>query len=439
MDGSLFLRLPAPQFPPMSRRSLLSRAVAVSIAASLALSFSPIVAAEPDNWPQFRGPNQDNRADDAKLPVKWSETENVKWKTAIPGKGWSSPVIWNDQVWMGSADEDGKKFYAVCVDVESGELLKKIDLFEVAEPAFCHPMNSYASPTPIIEEGTVYIHFGSYGTAAIDTQTFDVLWKRNDLPCDHYRGPGSSPVIFENLLICTYDGFDVQYVVAFDKKTGETVWKKDREIDYGNENGDFKKAFCTPVFIERDGRTEMVAPTSRATISYDPRTGEELWRVSYHGFSATAQPLIGEEGTIFVNTGFGKAELHAVDPSQIENGVAKVLWEQKKNIGSKPSQVLVGNRIYNVHDGGVASCVDAETGEEIWAERLEGQFSSSVLYADGKLYFFNHEGQAWVVAAKDEYEELSRNELETGCLASPAVHGDALIVRTAKHLYRIEE
>lgn len=423
----------------MSLHRITLACVALSATACFFFPASRSLAAEPANWPQFRGPNQDNRADDAKLPVTWGEGDNIAWKTEIPGKGWSSPVIWNDQIWMGSADEDGKKFYAVCVDLASGELLKKVDLFEVAEPAFCHPMNSYASPTPVVEEGRVYVHFGSYGTAAIDTHTFDVLWKRNDLPCDHYRGPGSSPVVFENLLICTYDGFDLQYVVAFDKKTGETVWKKDREIDYGNENGDFKKAFSTPIFVTRNGRVEMVSPTSRATIAYDPRTGEELWRVVYSGFSATAQALLGEDGTIYVNTGFGKAELHKVDASKITDGKAKVLWEQKKNVGSKPSQVLVGNRIYNVSDGGVVSCMDAESGEEIWSDRLEGQFSASVLYADGRIYLFNHEGQAFVVAAKDDYELLARNELETGCLASPAVHGDALIVRTVKHLYRIEE
>ncbi|HEV7279950.1 MAG TPA: PQQ-binding-like beta-propeller repeat protein [Pirellulaceae bacterium] len=413
--------------------------MALATAACFCFAALPTFAAEPANWPQFRGPSQDNRADEAKLPLNWSEEQNVAWKTEIPGKGWSSPVVWDDQVWVGSADEDGKKFYAVCVDVETGELLKTIDLFEVGEPAFCHPMNSYASPTPVVEEGRVYVHFGSYGTAAINTQTFDVLWKRNDLPCDHYRGPGSSPVVFENLLICTYDGFDLQYVVAFDKKTGETVWKKDREIDYGNENGDFKKAFSTPIFVTRNRRVEMVSPTSRATIAYDPRTGEERWRVTYSGFSATAQALLDEDGTIYINTGFGKAELHKVDASEIADGMAKVLWEQKKNVGSKPSQVLVGNRIYNVSDGGVVSCLDAESGEEVWSDRLEGQFSASVLYADGRLYLFNHEGQAFVVAAKDEYELLARNELENGCLASPAVHGDALIVRTTKHLYRIEE
>src|ERR1700733_7154836 len=212
-------------------------------AAVLAIAgFASLVNAA-ENWPQFRGPNGDGMSDATGLPVTFSETENVRWKTAIHGKGWSSPVVWGDQIWLTTATEDGKQMYAVCVDLNTGELKRDIKLWDIDNPQFCHPYNSYASSPPVIEAGRAYVHFGVHGTAALDTATGQVLWTRQDLPCNHFRGAGSSPIIVDSLLILTFDGFDYNYLVALDKSTGATVWKHDRNIDYGNDNGDYHKAF----------------------------------------------------------------------------------------------------------------------------------------------------------------------------------------------------
>src|SRR6185312_13964218 len=231
--------------------------------AGLAFVLAPLVAA--DNWPSFRGPTGDGIADAKNLPTEWSERENVRWKSAIHGKGWSSPVVWGDQVWMTTADEvrgTGKvnpketggatgvkvekvTFYAICVDRKTGSIVHDVKLAEQNEPAFCHDFNSYASPTPAIEEGRVYAHFGSHGTWCIDTATGKPLWERRDLKCNHFRGPGSSPVIYKNLLVMIFDGFDYQYVIALDKSNGQTVWKKDRNTKYSTDNGDYKKAYAT--------------------------------------------------------------------------------------------------------------------------------------------------------------------------------------------------
>ena len=400
---------------------------------------SPAVLVGEENWPNFRGPRHDNRAPEADVPVTWSESSNVAWKTPLPGRGWSSPVVWGKRIWMTTATEDGKQMSVLCVDLETGKLLRDQLLFENEEPRFCHEMNSYASPTPVVEDGRVYAHFGSYGTACLDADTGKVLWQRRDLPCDHFRGPGSSPVAYRDTLIIHYDGFDFQYVVALDKKTGRTVWKTDRDIDYGTDNGDIFKAYCTPLVVTIDGQDQLISPASKATLAYDPSTGEEIWRVRYGGFSATAQPLFDGQ-RLYLNTGFSKADMLAVRPGgKGDITDTHVLWTVKKTIGSKPSQVLWEGRIYNVSDKGIASCIDAKSGKELWSERLKGQFSSSLLLAGGRIYLFNHEGQAWVLKPGDTFEAEAVNKLDDGCLASPAVVGNTLLVRTKTHLYALRK
>jgi outer membrane protein assembly factor BamB len=374
------------------------------------------------------------------LPTTWSEKEHIKWKTPLHDKGWSSPVVWGDQIWVTAAPEDGKANYAICVDKNSGKVLHDIKLWDVEKPSpLGNTLNGYASCTPVIEEGRVYIHFGSYGTACLDTKSGKVLWQRRDLPCEHFRGPGSSPILFENLLIFHMDGFDFHYVVALDKVSGETVWKTDRNIQYGTDNGDMMKGFYTPIVIKAAGKTQLISPSSKACMSYDPRTGREYWRIRYPSHSGAAMAIHGH-GFVYINTGFGVADLLAVKPDGEGDVTAThVVWASKKSIGSKPSQVLVGDLIFNVHDRGVASCIDAKMGEELWNKRLTGEFSASPLYADGKIYYLGQDGTTTVVKADREYVELAKNVLDDGFMASPAVTGKALILRTRSALYRVEE
>ncbi|MHC4271612.1 MAG: PQQ-binding-like beta-propeller repeat protein, partial [Planctomycetota bacterium] len=177
-----------------------------------------------ENWPEFRGPNKDGHSKATELPLTWSETENIKWKVPMHGRGWSTPVVWGEKIWMTTAGEKGEQMFAVCVSLNTGEVLHDIKIFDNENPPGISSMNSYASPSPLIEEGRVYVHFGTFGTACLDTTTAEVLWQRRDLNCDHEEGPGSSPVMFGELMILTLDGGDVQYLAALNKNTGETVW-----------------------------------------------------------------------------------------------------------------------------------------------------------------------------------------------------------------------
>lgn len=399
-----------------------------------------LVCAAGETWPELRGPTADGRADARQLPLTWSETQNVAWKTPIHDRGWSSPVVWHEQVWLTTATADGTRMFAVCVDRTSGKILQDIKVFDTPQPEHIAEVNSYASPTPAVEAGRVYVHFGTYGTAALDTQTGRLLWTRRDLNCDHHEGPGSSPILFENLLIVHVDGRDAQYVVALDKATGQTVWKTNRSVDYGKYHANTRKAFCTPTVIQWYGRPQLISPCAKAVMSYDPRTGKELWKVRYNGWSMVARPVFGH-GLAFILNDYEHPELWAVRPDgQGDVTDTHVAWTIRRGMPAQPSLLLVGDLLYLVNDEGVAHCVVAKTGEIVWKERLRGKYSASPLFAAGRIYFFNQDSVATVIEPGRVFKTLAVNEL-TGeqLMASPAVAGDALFLRTRTQLYRIAD
>ena len=390
------------------------------------------------SWPAFRGANGVGVAPEAILPIHFDETTNVVWKTKIPGWGHSSPVVWGDQVWMTTASEDGLRMSAVCVDASSGEIIHELLLFEneSVNPNH-HPANSYASCTPVIEEGRVYCHFGHYGTACLDTATGRVIWKRRDIEVDEFRGPGSSPILFENLLLVLCDGVDRQFVLALNQETGKTVWRTKRTIDYGTDNGDLKKGYGTPAIFEIDGRPQLVAPSAVATIAYDPRTGEELWRVRHEGMNASSRPLFAS-GLVLIAAGKDDTSLVAVSPRQgdlTENGI---IWQSGKAIARRSSPLIVGELLFMVTDRGVATCRDAATGKIHWMERLDGEYWASPVSDGERVYCFSKQGDAPVFSAKVTFEQLARNSFEEGFHATPAIADHAMYVRSRHHLYRIQ-
>ncbi len=417
------------------RESDILRLMALSILALLA----PVAKAG-ENWPQFRGPSGDGHSDCTHLPLAWSETENVVWKTPIHDRGWSSPVVWQDQIWMTTATADGHEMFAVCVDRESGKIVHDVKVFDTENPDHISVVASYASPTSVIEAGRVYVHYGSYGTACLDTSTGATLWARRDLKCDHHEGAGSSPILFGNLLIFHVDGRDVQYVIALDKTTGDTVWKTDRSIDFGPFDRNIRKAFCTPIVIETGSGLQLISPGAKGLMAYNPNTGEELWRIRYNGWSLTPRPVFGHGLVYFIND-YEKPELVAVRPDgQGELADSSVAWKITKGMPSRPSPLLIGDLLFIVNSDGIGSCVDAKTGETIWKNRISGNFSASPIYADGRIYLCDEASVTTVIEPAREYKPLSVNKLgEEEMFASPAVAGSSLYLRSGTHLYRIEQ
>jgi outer membrane protein assembly factor BamB len=413
------------------------------------------------DWPQFRGPQGngyvsiDAASHLSGLPTEWSEDKNVRWKTAIHDRGWSSPVILGEQIWMTTATEDGHDFYAVCVDEAGGKILHDIKLFHSDSPeSLGNNTNGYSTPTPAIESGRVYVHFGSYGTACLDTVTGNVLWKRDDLPCRHYRGPSSSVVLFENLVILTLDGVDQQYVTALDKETGKTVWRTDRKVAWNDQDiagkgaeeakrlqdGDHRKAHSTPLVIKTPaGQWQLVSGGAMAAFGYDPRTGSELWRIEFDDFSVAPRPIY-HGGIVYLVTGNTHPELWAIRPVAMGNLTESpnILWRLKSRVAHTASPTFVEGLIYMASDEGIINCIDAANGSAVWQKRVGGSFAASPIYADGHLYFCDRDGQSTVINPGRKFDPVAVSTLEDGLMASPAIDGHALFLRTKTHLYRIE-
>jgi outer membrane protein assembly factor BamB len=423
---------------------------------------SQFVPAARADWPEFRGPFSNGHVSSPEgsepvgLPLTWSETENVRWKTPIPHRGWSTPVVMDGRIWLTTATEDGHDYFAVCVDAETGRVLHNRKLFhhDKPEPLGNH-LNCYAAPSPAIEPGRVYAHFGSYGTACLDAASGAVVWSRDDLRCRHYRGPSSSVVLFDDLVILTLDGVDQQYLVALDKATGDTVWRKDRDVEWNDQDvtgqspeaaqrirdGDHRKAHSTPLVVTApDGQVQLVSPGAKAAFAYDPHTGEEIWRIDYDDFSVAPRPIF-QDGIAYLVTGITHPELWAIRLGGSGNLTPSddILWRLKARVAKTASPLLVDGLIYMVSDDGIVNCIDAVNSDTVWQKRIGGAFAASPVCADGRIYFCDQDGETTVIKPGRKYEELAVNTLADGCMASPAVDGSALYLRTKTHLYRIED
>lgn len=428
---------------------------------------SPVSGTHP--WPQFRGPGGNGVADADTVPLKWSETESLAWKTPLPGKGWSSPVVAaNGKVWLTTAIEavpdeaeriklltasggDPKQFksrqiaknvtlQALEVDLTTGKLERSIDLIKVENPDAIHALNSYASPTPLLDGERLICHFGTFGTVCLDTKTGSEIWRRQ-FSLVHNVGPGSSPHIEGDLVVLLCDGVDKQFVVALDKHTGETRWQTDRP-EMRAPSGDQKKSYSTPISItDKTGRRQLVCMGSQWLVSYDPATGKEIWRLDHgSGFSVVPRPVYDEtNGLVIFSTGFGKPQLWAVNPAGSGDitGSDKIVWKETKRSPAKPSPLFFGAEVYVMEDGGIASCLDSATGAVHWSERTGGNFSASPLLADGRIYLCSQEGKTTVIAPGKTWQVLAENQLDGQLMASPVALDGTLLIRSDKALYRI--
>ncbi|MCA9062996.1 MAG: PQQ-like beta-propeller repeat protein [Planctomycetaceae bacterium] len=411
------------------------------------------VAADRLSWPCRTGPTLDSHvdpADAAGLPTEWSEADHkgILWKLSLEGRGHSAPIIGHGKIWLTAATEDGTQQFIYAIDPTSGQVLHHRLLWtnESPEP-LGNEINTYASPSCALDADGVYVHFGTYGTARLDPETTQVVWERRDIACRHFRGPGSSPILFGKLLLLTFDGIDQQFLMALDTQTGKTVWRTDRTTDYGDldpngkpiRDGDNRKAYGTPGLTEVNGRTQLVSVGSRAGFGYDAETGQELWTFTHNDFNASAPPVFYRNFAI-VNTGSRGANLLAIRLDESTRGNidnTHVVWNRDKGNSDLAGPLVVADRVYMITNTGVAACLNAETGEEIWKGRVDGTYTASPITANGLIYFCNEEGDTTVVRAQDTFEIVSRNRLAEGMRASPSAANGRLYLRTFSHLYCI--
>ncbi|MEN1679415.1 MAG: PQQ-binding-like beta-propeller repeat protein [Planctomycetota bacterium] len=432
--------------------------VLIAFAALLA---TPLARAD---WPQFRGPTQQGYVE-GPAPTVWGEEQNVLWKTPLPGRGWSSPVVLGDQIWMTTAVEQSAtaeeakaaaaglagsskmkmnlarklSLRALCVDRRTGRVVRDIELFAPESVDVIHTLNSYASPTPVVEPGRLYCHFGTYGNACVDTSTGEVVW-RKVLPLQHYVGPGSSPVVHGGRMILTCDGADVQYVAALDCATGDVAWKMPRP-PLRTDEPDFKKSYCTPLVIEYEGQAQVLVTGAQWFVAYDPATGEELWRVDHgNGFSVVPRPVVAD-GVVYFTTGYGDTKMVAVRLGGSGDVTdTHVLWRVKKQTPTQPSPLLVAGRIFTVSDNGVGIGLDAATGEQVWRGRLGGTYSASPLLVGDRVLFFSREGKTTAVDLAGGRPNVSHtNQIAERQMATPAIKDGVMYLRSEQSLYAISD
>jgi outer membrane protein assembly factor BamB len=397
------------------------------------VSFVLIQCAASADWPQFRGPTGQGHSSEIGLPIEWSESRNVVWKTPVPGRGWSSPVVADGRIWLTTASKErGASLRALAYDVDTGREVVNVEVFHLRSADLTNAKNSHASPTPIVEGDRVYVHFGAHGTAALNTSG-EIIWKTR-LPYESQHGNGGSPALYGDLLIVSCDGSDDAFVAALDKRTGKVRWR-------ANRRQPFDQAYSTPLVIRVGERDEIVSVGAYRAAAYDPQNGKEIWRVSYaDGFSNVPRPVYGH-GLVYVATGFQQPSLLAVRADGTGD-VTKthIAWTLRRAAPLTPSPLLVGDELYVVNDGGIATCLDAKTGEPRWIQRLGGgDYSASPVLADGRIYFLSEGGVATVIAPGKEFRRLATNMLDGDTLASMAVSSGSIFIRTDSHLYRIAE
>jgi outer membrane protein assembly factor BamB len=397
------------------------------------------------NWTHFRGTNLNGVSEDQNVPITWNDSTNVVWKTGIQGKGWSSPVVFGDQIWVTSANEDGKQMAGICLDFNSGKLIYNINLFQPDSAYPKHSINTYATPTPCIEDGFVYLNFGTYGTACVDTKNGKVVWKRTDLNCDHVQGPGSSPILYKNLIILHVEGVDVQYLVALNKQTGETVWKADRPVNvYESLAPIGRKAYITPIIMNVKGQDLLISNGSAVCIAYNPLTGEEVWRIVEGEDSTIAMPF-SENGTVYFYPSFVSApdgekytEMLAVNPEG-KGDITKthVLWRFKSPILQLLTPLIKDGLIYTVDTRNMLFCLDANTGREVYSKKLKQKYNSSPIFAGGNIYFTSVNGETLILKPGNQLQILAENKLPGEVYATPAFLRNSILMRTDNNLYRI--
>ncbi|MFZ4767696.1 MAG: PQQ-binding-like beta-propeller repeat protein [Roseimicrobium sp.] len=414
--------------------------IAAYVALLLAFFAYPLPTSA-ENWPEFRGPTAQGHSSALGLPTGWSPTKNVLWKAPLPGRAWSSPIVIGDLIYLTNAvgakdstdPHDTFSLRVLALNAADGKVLWDTEVFRIEQPHTqgIHGKNSYASPTPIYEDGRIYAHFGHLGTACVD-EAGRIVWQSTALSYKPVHGNGGCPVLVDNLLIFNCDAAAGPFVAALEKSSGALRWKSPRVSDA-------KKSFsfCTPLVITVNGQKQVISPGSNVITALNPKDGAEIWRVGYEGYSVVPRPIFGH-GLVFMSTGFDHASVLAIKPDGKGDVTdTHVAWRLDKGAPLTPSLLLIGEDLYAVSDQGIVSCVDARTGAVRWQERVARATSASPLYADGKIYIQDELGSGYVLKPGPKLELLAKNDLGEKSLASYAVWQNTLLIRTQSALWCI--
>jgi len=397
------------------------------------------VDAGAENWTRFRGPGGQGISSEKDLPLRWSASENIAWKTPIPGTGWSSPIVYDDSLFLTTATEDGISCRVIRVDTKTGSVVWNREVHR-QQPGAKRAQNSYATPTPVTDGEHVFAVFSDGAIVALDYDG-NLLWKNTDVKFYSLHGLGASPILAGDLLIMPFDGSSQEeqrvgwkipwagaLVLALDAKTGKVRWRGSR--------GQSRVGHVTPILI--DGGKQLISAGGDRVQGFDLVTGDRIWSIYSQGEGVTPSPVVGD-GMIFTSSGFEAPTIRAIRPGG-EGDVTEshIVWEQTRGVPVLASPLFVAPYLYTITRDNILHCIDADSGEIAWLKRLPGAYSASPVYAEGRIYILSEEGITLVLEPGDEYREIARNDLQEKCMASMAVSNGKFFIRGAEHLYCIE-
>jgi len=395
-----------------------------------------------ENWPQFRGPDHDGHSTETHVPWTWSDAENIAWKTELPGQSWSSPIVWNDRVFVTTATEEGVSCRVISLDRKSGSILWNKEVLQQA-PGHKEGRNTYATPSPATDGQRVYACFGDGSFVALNFAG-EIEWTNRDYRFYGQHGLGSSPILHNDLLIMARDGssdgedkklgwqtpWDQSFIIALDSRTGRERWKARRGLS--------RISHGAPCIWEQDGQAQVISEAGDVVQGFDAATGERLWSSEVIGEGKVPSTLIGD-GLVFTAGGWGGNETIKAFKLNGRGDLKEtnLVWQQKRGMPKVPSMIYQKPHLFTITDGGVATCLKAQTGELVWQERLGGNFSASPVMAGGRIYFLSDEGQSTVIEAGPEFKVLAKNSLNEKVQASPAISQGHIFIRTERGLFSI--
>jgi outer membrane protein assembly factor BamB len=386
-----------------------------------------------EDWPQFRGTNSDAHVAGTSAPLEWSDEKNVAWKVSIPGLGWSSPSVADGKIFLTTAVTQGQglSLRVMALDAETGDTLWDREVREIEKAPAIHAKNSHASPTPLVRGDDVFVHFGAEGMYCLSAKNGELRWACTELQYSPLHGSGGSPFYHKGRLVIVCDGSSSPFVAAVEAKTGKVIWRTLRSVE-----ARISHSFVTPLVAEVDGQAQVLAPGPNHMAAYDFETGKELWVVRAPGWSVVPQPTV-YDGLVIYNHDYDNPELMAVKLGGSGDVTdSHVAWRLDRGAPSTPTPLLIGDELYFVNDTGIASCVNAKTGERHWMERLGGNFSASPIFVNGRILFLDEDGVATWVEPGREFKVLGKNEVDGRTLATPAFANGAMYLRTDKVLFK---
>ncbi|MBN1845186.1 MAG: PQQ-like beta-propeller repeat protein [Sedimentisphaerales bacterium] len=396
------------------------------------LMIGGLPAARAEDWPQWRGPRRDGTSRETDVPVRWSGSENILWKTALPGKGHASPIVWADRIFLVTAIRETRQRILLALDRTSGNILWRQTVL-AAPPERIHNLNSLASSTPCTDGQRVYVSFLDGDKMFVAAYDLDgkMLWEARPGPFASIHGYCSSPVLWNDKLILNGDHDGPGYLVALDRATGRTIWNQRRPND--------TRSYCAPIICTSGDRNQLILSGSKCVASYDPDTGQQLW-ISDGPTDQYVASLVYNGELLFLTCGYPQRFLQGIRPDGSGN-VTKthVVWENQndRDCAYVPSPLAFGPYFLVVSDRGVASCLRARTGQLVWKQRLPGGHSASLVSAAGRVYFLSDDGVMTVIKPAETFEQVAQNALGEQTFASPAISGGKIYIRGAEHLYCI--